>query len=265
MKFLTLLFLMLTTGSFALNPPDTAAGFTVKDVAGITYRLQDELDAGQMVLLDFFTITCGPCVTYAPEISASYTHFGSNSSNVTFLGINWGADNAGVSNFGTANGVLYPEASGLEGNGNAVNAAYGIVSYPTVMLITPDGLIAEPFIWPPSTVHLDSLISAYGGILASGTAEKGVQSADAEPDRLIVSLYPVPADICIHFRLRRPFRGMAALFTMNGSRLQSDIPLDGETEGSIILNASADGSCLLVLFNPDGTIADRQCFLIRHH
>lgn len=157
---------MFTGIACAQTSLDTAVNFTVKDTKGITHHLNDYLEQGKIVVIDFFTITCGPCITYAPLINESYTHFGCNSSNVVFLGINWGGDNAGVQNFGESYGVFYPEVSGTEGNGNHVVADYGVLSYPTVILILPDALIAEKYIWPPTTEHLDSLIVTHGGIMS---------------------------------------------------------------------------------------------------
>jgi thiol-disulfide isomerase/thioredoxin len=150
--------------SRAQTPLDSAVSFTVKDINGNTHRLYDYLDQGKTVVIDFFTVTCGPCATYAPEINESYHHFGCNTGNIVFLGINWGADNGQVADFGQENGAEYPEISGMEGNGNHVVSDYGILSYPTVILIQPDRFIAEKYIWPPSAAHLDSLAIFYGGV-----------------------------------------------------------------------------------------------------
>jgi thiol-disulfide isomerase/thioredoxin len=166
MKYSILLFLFLEFAvySVAQTSIDTAVAFTVKDTEGNTYQLYDILDQGNTVVIDFFTVTCGPCATYASEISQSYSHFGCNSGNVVYLGINWGDDNTQVHEFGQTYGAFYPEVSGLEGNGNHVVADYGVLSYPTVIIIRPDHSIAEKFIWPPSALHLDSLVNEQGGI-----------------------------------------------------------------------------------------------------
>lgn len=165
-KTIALLFLLLGLGQYssAQSSIDTAVSFTVKDITGTTYQLDEIIGQGKLVVIDFFTVTCGPCATYASEISQSFSHFGCNSGNVVFLGINWGDDNGQVAEFGQTYGAEYPEISGLEGNGNHVVSDYGVLSYPTVILIQPNRFISEKFIWPPTSEHLDSLIIEHGGI-----------------------------------------------------------------------------------------------------
>ena len=78
MKILIFLFCFVSGEMLAQTSLDTAVNFTVKDVNGITYHLNDILLQNKIVVLDFFTTTCGPCITYAPLISESYNHFGCN-------------------------------------------------------------------------------------------------------------------------------------------------------------------------------------------
>jgi hypothetical protein len=164
-RFLLIACLLFSfSASWAQTSLDTAINFTVKDVQGNTHSLFQYLEEDKIVILDFFTVTCGPCATYASEISNSYRNFGCNSGNVIVLGINWGANNSQVIDFGTENGAEYPEVSGTEGNGNHVVSDYNVLSYPSVILILPDHSIPEPYIWPPSSTHLDSIISQYGGV-----------------------------------------------------------------------------------------------------
>lgn len=164
-RFPLIAFLLLSFSmSWAQTSLDTAVNFTVKDVHGQTHNLFQYLEDDKIVVLDFFTVTCGPCATYASEISSSYRNFGCNSGNVVVLGINWGADNSQVIDFGDENGAEYPEISGTEGNGNHVVSDYNVLSYPSVILILPNHSIPEPYIWPPSASHLDSIISQYGGL-----------------------------------------------------------------------------------------------------
>jgi thiol-disulfide isomerase/thioredoxin len=194
MKKLALFFLLLAFVKFshAQTSLDTAVNFTVNDVNNNTHRLFDYLDQGKIVVIDFFTVTCGPCADYAPEISESYRHYGCNSGNVVILGINWGADNSQVAEFGQTNGAIYPEVSGTEGNGDHVVADFGILSYPSVILVLPDRFIAEQYIWPPSTSHLDSLIALHGG--APMDCSTGVQDLIPTLDpSWIRSIYPNPA------------------------------------------------------------------------
>ena len=150
--------------SVAQVPLSSAPDFTVKDVDGALHHLYEYLDAGNLVVIDFFTTNCGPCQTYASEISASFEHFGCNYSNVIYLGINWGSDNETVRQFDEMWGAHYPSVSGLQGSGNAVVELYEVQSYPTVILIAPDRSIIHNHIWPPDQSTLNALVFAAGGV-----------------------------------------------------------------------------------------------------
>jgi peroxiredoxin len=55
---------MLTSANLnAQTSLDTAVNFTIKDVDGVTHRLDEYLSQQKIVVIDFFTITCGPCTT----------------------------------------------------------------------------------------------------------------------------------------------------------------------------------------------------------
>jgi thiol-disulfide isomerase/thioredoxin len=217
---LIILFVGFARVSFSQTTLDSAVSFTVKDVQGTTFHLFDILDQGKTVVLDFFTVTCGPCATYTPEISESYRHFGCNSGNVVFLGINWGADNSQVIDFGQTNGAAYPEISGTEGNGNHVVSDFNILSYPTVILIRPDRLIAEKFIWPPSTLHLDSVIVLHGGMQMDCTTSISEKPAE-NPGSLIQSVFPNPASVSCTVVFKENAGYEARLLDSNGREVRS--------------------------------------------
>ncbi len=177
----------------AQTPLTTAVDFTVTDVEGHTHVLFDYLNDNKFVVLDFFYTTCGPCQQYAPEINASYLHFGCNEGNVIFLGIDQGDTDAEVIQFDLTYGVEYPSVSGLEGGGNAVDAAYGISAYPTVILIAPDKTILEQDIWPATTSAINAAATAVGGIpqTCSTTA---VNELNSITNAGLIDLYPNPAN-----------------------------------------------------------------------
>lgn len=242
---------------------DTAVNFTVKDVNGITHYLNEYLQQDKIVVIDFFTITCGPCSAYAPLINESYTHFGCNTSNVIFLGINWGADNAGVSDFGNTYGVHYPEISGTEGNGNHVVADYAILSYPTVVLILPNSYIAEKYIWPPSTEHLDSTILVHGGILSDcNTPISDFREKQGDKNSFL-KIFPVPAGDMISCLGTYTEPGYIEAFSANGSMVISKLPISPGRRLQIGTSELAPGYYFLLLRNNHGTVIDLQPFIIQ--
>ncbi|MBK9356849.1 MAG: TlpA family protein disulfide reductase [Bacteroidales bacterium] len=163
-NLIILLFVLFTGVSQSQVAVDTALDFTVKDLTGTQHHLYGYLDAGNYVVIDFFTANCGPCQTYASEVSASYDYFGCNGGNVVFLGMNWGSDNQAVHEFDSIWGANYPSVSGLQGGGNNVVDAYQVQSYPSVILIAPDRTILNDHIWPPETGNINAEVMAAGGI-----------------------------------------------------------------------------------------------------
>jgi thiol-disulfide isomerase/thioredoxin len=241
---------------------DTAVNFTVKDVKGTTHYLSEYLEQGKMVVIDFFTITCGPCSTYAPLINESYKHFGCNTSNVVFLGINWGGDNIGVTDFGNTYGVQYPEISGTEGNGNHVVADYGVLSYPTVILILKDSYIREKYIWPPTTEHLDSIVEANGGILSGCYTPISECSPDATELNRIKTVFPIPADKIITCSTTVTSPCTLQVLALTGNAVSRKISVNPRQDIQFILEGIAAGYYVLILRNENGTVIDRKPILI---
>lgn len=143
---------------------DSAVDFTVKDLTGQQHHLYQYLDEGKFVVIDFFTTNCGPCQTYASQVSASFDYFGCNTGNTVFIGMNWGSDNHAVHVFDSTWGAYYPSVSGLQGGGNNVVDNYQVQSYPTVILIGPDRNIINNHIWPPETDTINQLVLSAGGV-----------------------------------------------------------------------------------------------------
>lgn len=162
---------------------DSAVDFTVKDLTGMQHHLYGYLDAGNYVVIDFFTANCGPCQTYASQVSASYDYFGCNGGNVVFLGMNWGSDNQAVHEFDSIWGADYPSVSGLQGGGNNVVDDFQVQSYPSVILIAPDRTILNDHIWPPETDTINAEVLAAGGFPQACTV--GVSMIDPSEELTI--------------------------------------------------------------------------------
>ena len=148
-KLYTILLLSLSLVSLnAQTSLTTAVDFTVTDVHGNTHNLFTYLDDGKHVIVDFFFTTCGPCISSVPTMNTAFTNYGCNSGEVIFIAIDDGDSDAEVLQYENDYGGLLPSVSGIEGGGNAVNSAYGISAYPTVILIAPDQTILEQDIYP---------------------------------------------------------------------------------------------------------------------
>lgn len=153
------------------TPLTEAENFHVKTIYGEPIWLFPILDDdNKIVVIDFFSTTCGPCQDYADDFQACYENFGYNEGNVYFMGINWGNDNQGVYEFDSIFGLTFPSASGTQGGGNIVYQNYEILSYPTVIVITPDHNIVEQYVWYPDEETITNAVIAAGGILV-GTDE----------------------------------------------------------------------------------------------
>jgi thiol-disulfide isomerase/thioredoxin len=163
---------------------DTAVNFNVKDIHGNKYILFDILDSGKFVVLDFFSTSCGPCVTYAPDMQQAYSHYGSNQNNVIFIGMAWDPTNASVAAFDSANSISYPTVSG-QGYSYQVITAYNSQSFPTTFIIAPNRVILTKQIWPPSFNNIDSVLSAS---LLSASVDESIESKEIT----WIGVYPNP-------------------------------------------------------------------------
>ncbi len=249
---LIIAFLFLFKGVNAQTTLDTAVNFSGKDINGVIHDLFDLLDAGNYVLLDFFTTSCGPCVTYAPEIQQAYVQYGSNQQNVFFLGINYGDDNIGVSAFDSMYGITFPTISGLDGHGNTIALQiFDVQSFPTLVLVAPNRLILSQQIYPPSFTNIDSTISAAltttsaAGI--SYTATGGFSIAGLQPN-------PVTDHALVEIETRKSTVASMKVISLTGSLVyeQRDILL---TQGRNTLRIPAahlqPGTYFVQLHTPD--------------
>lgn len=186
MKKLTLLIIFSFSISWLQAQTDLteAVDFHVKTVEGETIKLFPLLDEqNKIVVIDFFSTSCGPCQDYAPDFQSAYEIFDSNNGNVYFMGINTNSDNQEVMQFDSIFGLTYPSVSGIQGGGDNVYEAYNIMAYPTVIVITPDHQIVEQSIWPPSEENIVNAVFANGGLMVGNQEiKKGNASLQIYPN-----------------------------------------------------------------------------------
>jgi thiol-disulfide isomerase/thioredoxin len=235
-KFTYLLaFLFLVKIAAAQVPIDTAINFSVKDIDGTKIELFSILDEGKLVVIDFFSTSCGPCGIYAPEVQASYEDFGENNGNVFFMSICWGDDNAGVAYFDSIHGLTHPSVSGSQGGGNVVHNDYQVISTPTVILINPEREIVEQYIWEPTQTNLNAAITAHGGSMV------GIEDDIVKfEDNLLI--YPNPGHGLVN--IKAEVSGSALLhievYNLLGIKVHQSDPVSFTT-GSHIIQSDLSG------------------------
>lgn len=183
-KVILILFVLISFVSKSQTLLTEANNFHVKTIEGTPIYLFPLLDEDNyIVVIDFFSTTCGPCQDYADDFQQSYIDFGENTGNVYFMGINWGNDNEGVHEFDSIFGLTYPTASGVQGGGNIVFLDYQVQSYPSVVVIKPNHEISNQYVWEPSTENINQAVIEAGGLLVG---------QDEIPTETL-SIYPNPA------------------------------------------------------------------------
>lgn len=212
--FLLLVVAIMISSTTAQTTLTEAEDFHVKTVYGESIYLFPILnDEDQIVVIDFFSTTCGPCQDYAPDFQACYEKFGYNEGNVYFMGINWGNDNAGVIEFDSIFGLTFPSISGSQGGGNIVYGTYDIQSYPSVIVITPDHTIVEQYIWYPSEENITNAVIAAGGLI--------VNTDENTFDKTELKVFPLPVQYTgtIEFELQKSTKIQLSIYNLIGQQV----------------------------------------------
>ena len=237
MKRLWMLFTILMVlwfNSFAQTPLTEAINFSVKTTLGDTISIFPRLNAGKIVVLDFFSTSCGPCQTFAHDFEVAYQNFGSNTGDVFFLAINFNNDNAGVRVFDSIFNITLPSASGLEGGGNAVYELYQIYAYPTVIVITPDHQIVEQAVWEPTAENITNAIVNAGGTLV------GLAESNNTLQNLVLSPNPANDFLILNYKTDRSDPLSVRIVDIYGSLLiQKELNVISQTTVNEKINISS--------------------------
>ncbi len=224
-------FLFLFVSGYSQCPLTTAVDFTVTTIDGKTFHLFDTLGSGKFVCIDFFYTTCVPCQGATPQINQAYEYFGCNSSNIIFISIDTGDDDAEVEAFDNTYGAHYPSVSGTQGGGNAVINTYQIGAFPTVILIAPNHSIVEQDIWPISTAQdvITPLVS-HGGIAASCPTTAIDLPVIVPEHAMLSSVFPNPANDFVNITYSLPESGkiILTISDLSGKKVTEFIPYKSE-------------------------------------
>jgi thiol-disulfide isomerase/thioredoxin len=185
--------------SAAAQPPlfDTVPDFTVTDISGHTHRLYSYLEEDKYVGLDFFGLSCAPCIALVPVINQAFTKYGCNQNEVIIIALNMLNNDEAVSAFKQQYGGLYPAVSGIEGGGEAVYYDWQIQFWPQFVVIHPNKtLIAN--IDPINLDVIDSVFNAYG-IQPDTCNASGISPHFLNPNEIRVFPNPSEGRVFIDF------------------------------------------------------------------
>lgn len=115
-------------------PPD----FAFRDLDGNTHRLSEY--RGKVVLLDFWTISCGWCQDGIPSMVGAYRNL--HRMGVEIIGINGEDDAATLRPFLAAKNMTWPQTIQDKDDG-PIHKLYRVRSFPAYYLIGRDGKLAS--------------------------------------------------------------------------------------------------------------------------
>ncbi len=134
-----------------------------------TFSLSSQVGK-KVVILNFFATWCGPCKEEMPEL----IRFAEKHKNdpLLFIGIDASEPESTVQDFVRDQGVTYPVA--IDRNGN-LQKAFGVRSFPTTVVIGPDGTVQLYEIGSISNadVAFDALLAPAFAAINAGTDKTG--------------------------------------------------------------------------------------------
>jgi hypothetical protein len=183
---------------------------------------------------------------------------------VFFLGIDKGNTNEDVMLFDSIYGIGYPGVSGQEGGGNAVHFNWNVQATPTIVVITPDKLIASHQVWPPTTANLADSIQNAGGMLQSCVTD--VENFYETDGILSVVSNPVKNFVKFTIQLERTRQFDVVVSNLSGQSLASLGKATYETglnERTIDLTRFPQGLYFLQLIENGKVILTKKLILMR--
>jgi len=143
--------------SVAVGAP--APGFEERDLAGEVRSLASL--RGKVVLLDFWSMGCAPCVGEIPDLVAAWQRF--HAAGFEILGVNAGDPRDALVPFLERQGVVWPQLP-QTGFDDELFRRYRVQALPTYVLVGPDGtIVATELRGPDLEQELERRLGDGGG------------------------------------------------------------------------------------------------------
>ena len=142
-------------GQVAVTAP-SGTDFRLTTLAGDQLRLSDL--RGGMVMVDFWSSWCPPCIQEGPVLARAYEEW--RQRGVEFFGIAIWDEEAPVREFIATHGAAYPNAIDATG---ATAIEFGVRGLPEKFFVDRDGRIVDKYIGPMTPAALDEILQTLTG------------------------------------------------------------------------------------------------------
>ncbi|MFZ4414448.1 MAG: T9SS type A sorting domain-containing protein [Bacteroidales bacterium] len=219
-----------------------------------TLHLFKALSEGKTVVLDFFQISCGSCLSNTPIIDSAFLMYGSNQSDILFWGISNVDSNNAIHQFINTYNVHFP-CAGIEGLGDSVvrllENQMGAFGFPVYAVICPTDKTMHWNINNPATVH--GFDQAINTCTSSDIHDKSKTTGDEK-----VKIFPNPtADfVNVEIKLEHTANLSCDLLGSMGEKISSKNYMDvqnGLSKFKISFESMREGNYYLTIYE-DGNL-----------
>lgn len=181
---------------------ETCPNFTIADANGVNHNLYDLCDGGQYVVINFFTHWCGPCMKSTPILHDFYTKYGCNTGDVFVLGVecDLSTTTTQLQSFKSNAGLpakSFPNALTSQ-IGSELKSAFGITSFPTVVIIGPDRKMLNNDIYPLNSLYMLEKAFPVGALLEMSCATAGINQNAIQNN---LNVYPNPVTDILNVKI----------------------------------------------------------------